>query len=69
MKLHRIAQVMMLVGLAVSVTSAGLAYGLESQLSMSLVIALHIGCLIGPALIKFGYVAKLSASHQLAHGL
>jgi len=56
---------MLLAGLVVLLAGVGAAYGFEGQLSIPALVAAHSGVVVGPTLLKIGYVTRLIAQHYL----
>ena len=61
----RIANQMLLVGLGLLLIGLVGAYGLERQLNMATLVMAHSLTIIGPGLLKLGYVLRLTAQHGL----
>lgn len=56
---------MLLAGLAILLVGVVGAYGMEGQLSIPALVTAHAGVIIGPTLVKIGYVMRLLAHHYL----
>lgn len=63
--LLRVSSQMLIVGLLMLLAGIGAGYGLEGQLSIAALVIAHSGVVIGPTLLKIGYVMRLIAQHYL----
>ena len=61
----RLANRMLLAGLLLLLSGLLGAYGLEAQLSMGSLVTAHALTIIGPGLLKLGYVLRLAAQQHL----
>jgi hypothetical protein len=61
----RLSTRVLLVGLAMLLTGIVGAYVLDLQLNLLELVSLHAMTIIGPTLIKIGYVMRLLAQHNL----
>ena len=61
----QLANRMLLVGVLLLLSGLLGAYGLESQLSMGSLVTVHSLTIIGPGLLKLGYVLRLAAQQHL----
>ncbi|WP_339490742.1 transmembrane sensor/regulator PpyR [Pseudomonas sp. EL_65y_Pfl2_R95] len=52
-------------GMAMLLTGVLLAYGLSAYLSITVLVMAHLMTLLGPALLKLGYVLRLQAHYRL----
>jgi hypothetical protein len=52
-------------GMAMLVTGVLLAYGLSAYLSLTCLVLAHLMTIIGPTLLKLGYVLRLQANYRL----
>lgn len=60
-RLLRFSQQLLLAGLVMLLLGLVAAYGLEAHLSISALVLAHSLTLVGPALLKIGYVLRLAA--------
>lgn len=65
MRALQLANRMLLAGLLLLFSGLLGAYGLESQLSMGSLVTAHALTIIGPGLLKLGYVLRLAAQQHL----
>lgn len=56
---------LLIVGLLMLLAGIGAGYGLEGQLSIPALVFAHAGVVVGPTLLKIGYVMRLIAQHYL----
>jgi hypothetical protein len=56
---------MLLAGVLLLLSGLLGAYGLEAQLSMGSLVTAHALTIIGPGLLKLGYVLRLAAKQHL----
>ncbi|TIH10582.1 transmembrane sensor/regulator PpyR [Pseudomonas leptonychotis] len=63
----QLANQLLVAGVLLLVSGLLGAYGLSAQLSIGSQVAAHSLTIIGPALLKLGYVVRLAAQQQL-HG-
>lgn len=61
----RLSTRVLMVGLAMLVTGIVGAYLLDLQLSLFELVSLHAMTIVGPTLIKIGYVMRLLSQHNL----
>lgn len=61
----RLSSQLLLIGLLLLVLGLVAAYGLEKHLSMGLLVLAHSLTLIGPSMLKIGYVLRLVAQGRL----
>jgi hypothetical protein len=61
----RLSSRVLLVGLAMLLTGIVGAYLLDLQLNLFALVSLHAMTIIGPTLIKIGYVMRLLSQHNL----
>lgn len=61
----RLANRMLLAGVLLLLSGLLGAYGLEAQLSMGSLVTAHSLIIIGPGLLKLGYVLRLAAQQHL----
>lgn len=52
-------------GMGMLVTGVLLAYGLSTYLSLTCLVLAHLMTIIGPTLLKLGYVLRLQANYRL----
>lgn len=64
-KLLRLSSQLLITGLLALLAGAVAGYGMESSLGIPALVLAHSGVIIGPTLLKLGYVARLIAQHQL----
>jgi len=67
-RLLRLSSRMLLAGLGLLLLGLLAAYGLESRLNLSSLVLAHSLTIIGPGLLKLGYVLRLAAQHGLRQG-
>ena len=67
-QLLQLSSRLLLSGLALLVIGLLAAYGLQRQLSLQLLVLAHSLTVIGPGLLKLGYVLRLAAQHGLQRG-
>lgn len=65
LRVLQLANRMLLVGVLLLLSGFLGAYGLEAQLSMGSLVMAHSLTIIGPGLLKLGYVLRLAAQQQL----
>lgn len=63
--LLRVSTQLLLAGLALLLVGVVVAYGLDSRLSIGTQVAAHSAVILGPSLLKIGYVMRLLAQHYL----
>ncbi|CAD5106610.1 transmembrane sensor/regulator PpyR [Zestomonas carbonaria] len=61
----KLSTLLLTVGLAMFVIGVLLAYGLETDLSMPVLLGAHLMSILGPTSIKIGYVLRLQALNRL----
>ena len=61
--LLRVSTQLLLAGLALLLVGVVVAYGLDSRLSICTQVAAHSAVILGPSLLKIGYVMRLLAQH------
>ena len=61
----QLANRMLLAGVLLLLSGLLGAYGLEAQLSMGSLVTAHALTVIGPGLLKLGYVLRLAAQQHL----
>ncbi|NMZ67701.1 hypothetical protein SAMN05216370_3228 [Pseudomonas peli] len=61
----QLANRMLLAGVLLLLSGLLGAYGLEAQLSMGSLVTAHALTIIGPGLLKLGYVLRLAAQQHL----
>ncbi|MFP5422125.1 MAG: transmembrane sensor/regulator PpyR [Gammaproteobacteria bacterium] len=61
----QLANRMLLAGVLLLLSGLLGAYGLEAQLSMGSLVTAHSLTIIGPGLLKLGYVLRLAAQQHL----
>ncbi|MFI8380949.1 transmembrane sensor/regulator PpyR [Pseudomonas sp. NPDC079086] len=61
----RVANRLLLAGVLLLLSGLLGAYGLEAQLSMGSLVTAHALTIIGPGLLKLGYVLRLAAQQHL----
>ncbi|MDH0099651.1 transmembrane sensor/regulator PpyR [Pseudomonas sp. GD04158] len=67
-QLLRLSSRLLLSGLALLVIGLLAAYGLESRLNLASLVLAHSLTIVGPGLLKLGYVLRLAAQHGLRRG-
>lgn len=65
LKLLYLAHAAMIVSLVLSLGAIALAYVFEANLSLGTQVGAHMSLVVLPAIIKIGYVARLTALKQL----
>ena len=65
-KLLRLSSHLLIAGLVILLAGSIAGYGMESRLGIPALVLAHSGVVIGPTLLKLGYVARLVAQHYLA---
>ena len=55
----------LIAGVLVLLAGVAAAYGLDGRLSIPALVAAHSGVIIGPTLLKIGYVLRLIGQHYL----
>ncbi|WP_263142739.1 transmembrane sensor/regulator PpyR [Pseudomonas sp. RIT-PI-AD] len=60
-----VANRLLLTGCALTLAGLTLAYGLDSILALPILVAAHALTVIGPGLLKIGYVMRLLAQGRL----
>lgn len=63
--LLRLSSQLLIAGLAILLAGIVAGYGLEGRLGIPALVLAHSGVVIGPTLLKLGYVARLVAQHYL----
>lgn len=63
--LLRLSTQLLLAGLVILLAGSVAGYGMESRLGIPTLVVAHSGVVIGPTLLKLGYVARLVAQHYL----
>jgi hypothetical protein len=61
----KVSTQLLIVGLLLLLAGIGAGYGMEGQLSIPALVAAHSGVIVGPTLLKIGYVMRLIAQHYL----
>ncbi|WP_455231450.1 transmembrane sensor/regulator PpyR [Geopseudomonas aromaticivorans] len=61
-----LAKNFILAGVAILIVGVLGAYGFDKQISLCLVVGAHMLTIVGPSLIKLGYVMRLSVQDKLA---
>ncbi len=61
-----LAKNFILAGVAILIVGVLGAYGFDKQISLRLVVGAHMLTIVGPSLIKLGYVMRLSVQDKLA---
>ncbi|MBD9416356.1 transmembrane sensor/regulator PpyR [Pseudomonas sp. PDM16] len=61
----RVSTQLLIAGLAVLLAGIGAGYGLENVLSIPVLVLAHSGLIIGPTMLKIGYVMRLLAQHYM----
>lgn len=61
----RLSNHMLVCGMAMLIIGVLLAYGLSTYLSLTCLILAHLMTLLGPTLLKLGYVLRLQAHYRL----
>lgn len=54
---------LLIVGVLLLLAGVGGAYGCDGQLGIPALVAAHSGVVLGPTLVKIGYVMRLIAQH------
>lgn len=67
-QLLRLSSQLLLAGLGLLLLGLLAAYGLESRLNLVSLVLAHSLTIIGPGLLKLGYVLRLAAQHGLRRG-
>lgn len=62
--LLRLSTQLLVAGLVLLLAGIGVAYGLDSHLSIPAQVAAHGSIILGPTLMKIGYVLRLLAQHK-----
>lgn len=65
-RLMALSGLLLIGGLAMLLVGVVLAYGLEARLSIPALLLAHLMTILGPTLIKLGYVLRLHVLHRLA---
>ncbi|MGE8496429.1 MAG: transmembrane sensor/regulator PpyR [Pseudomonas sp.] len=60
---RRVSNQLLLAGLVMLVVGTVAAYGLEQHLTLVQLIVAHAGTIVGPTLLKIGYVMRLAAHY------
>ncbi|HWV08092.1 transmembrane sensor/regulator PpyR [Pseudomonas sp. GD03944] len=60
---RRVSNQLLLAGLVMLVGGTVAAYGLEEHLTLFQLIVAHAGTIVGPTLLKIGYVMRLAAHY------
>lgn len=63
--LLRVSTQLLLVGLAMLLAGVVVAYGLDGRLTIGAQVAAHSAVILGPSLLKIGYVMRLLAQHLM----
>lgn len=64
--LLRLSSLVLSIGLAMLLAGVVLAYGLDLHLSIIELVGAHALTIIGPTLLKIGYVLRLIAAYRLS---
>ena len=63
--LLRLSSRMLIAGLLVLLAGVVAGYGMEHELGIPALVLAHSAVIVGPTLLKLGYVARLVAQHYL----
>ena len=61
----RLSTRLLVAGLLLLLLGVVVAYGLDSRLTIGTQVAAHSAVILGPSLLKIGYVMRLLAQHYL----
>ncbi|MBV2132087.1 hypothetical protein KRX52_04660 [Pseudomonas sp. MAP12] len=61
-----LANNLILAGVAILIVGVLGAYGFDKQIGLRLVVGAHMLTIVGPSLVKLGYVMRLSVQDKLA---
>lgn len=61
---QRVSTRLLLTGLVMLLAGAFAAYGFEGRLSIVQLVVAHAGVIVGPTLLKIGYVMRLAAHYN-----
>lgn len=61
----RVSTQLLVAGLLILLAGIGAGYGMEGQLSIPALVIAHSGVVIGPTMLKIGYVMRLIAQHYM----
>jgi hypothetical protein len=62
----RLANQLLVAGLLLLLLGLAGAYGLDKHLGLRLLVSAHALTILGPSLLKLGYVLRLAAQQQLS---
>jgi hypothetical protein len=63
--LLRLSTQLLVAGMLLLLAGVGGAYGLDGRLSIPALVVAHCGVIVGPTLLKIGYVLRLIVQHLM----